>query len=183
MTGIDIENVATSEVGAGSSGWSCWPPFWMILLFHRSHISTSTEFWNAFWFWCGDLRTEFPVMNWFLDGFGLGCLNPHDRRDSFYGLLWLGDDHASSTSSMNELPRCFSASHRRILVMETLLSSAFRWIRRFKEGLQRKVILSLQISMGIWERWGGRMGIWRIFRSFRWVGSVVIMRLTNIYLW
>jgi hypothetical protein len=37
--------------------------------------------------------------------------------------------------------------------------------------------------MGIWERWGGRMGICRIFRSFRWVGSVVIMRLTNIYLW
>jgi hypothetical protein len=46
--------------------------------------------------------------------------------DRFYGLLWLGDDHASSSSSVNELPRCFSASHRRILVIETLLASAFR---------------------------------------------------------
>jgi len=126
-TGIDIEIVASSEVRAGSSGCSSRSASsGMILLFHRSYISTSAEFWNGFWFWCGDLRAELSMMNWFLDWFGLGCLNPHNRLDRFYGLLWFGDDHASSSSSVNELPRCLSAIHRRILVMETLLASAFR---------------------------------------------------------
>jgi len=42
---------------------------------------------------------------------------------------------------------------------------------------------SLQISMGIWERWGGRMGI---FRSVRWNrcvgrdGVSVFMSLTQL---
>ena len=174
-TGIDIENVATTEVVAGSRGCSRGSATrTTILMFKLGYISTSTKFWNGFGFWYWDLWTELSVVNWLFGCFWLGWFYCLDRLDGFDRLLWLGDDHFSSSSSLNELPRCFSASQIKTLVMETLWASAFRWIRCLSDGLQRKVMESEQISMGMCERWSGRVGSFRTFRTVWWDGERVV---------